>query len=209
VNVGALARELLGRSEGWGRYIVALAGPPGAGKSTLAARLLDALEAAAPGRAAVVPMDGYHLDNAVLAERGLLARKGAPETFDVDGLARDLARIRAGDRDVLVPVFDRRLDLARAAARVIERGRSLVLVEGNYLLLDRPPWRDLAAQFDWTILIEVPREELRRRLVERWLDHGYETASAISRAEENDLPNADLVRVDSRQADLLWRPGVI
>ena len=69
-------------------------------------------------------MDGYHFDNAVLAERGLLARKGAPETFDVDGLAHDLARIRAGGRAVAVPVFDRKLDLARAGARIILPGRS-------------------------------------------------------------------------------------
>ena len=137
MSVAALAADLLARSAGRGRYLVAIAGPPGAGKSTLAEALLAALEAAAPGRAALVPMDGYHLDNAVLAERGLLARKGAPETFDVDGLARDLARIRAGGRAVAVPVFDRRLDLARAAARIILPGQELVLVEGNYLLLGR------------------------------------------------------------------------
>ena len=100
-------------------------------------------------------MDGYHFDNAVLAERGLLPRKGAPETFDVDGLARDLARIRAGARDVAVPVFDRGLDLARAGARVIRPGHALVLVEGNYLLLDAAPWSALAAFFDRTLFIEV------------------------------------------------------
>jgi pantothenate kinase len=207
VNAVELAAELLRRSEGQGRYIVAIAGPPGAGKSTLAEGLLVALDAVAPGRAAVVPMDGYHLDNAVLVKRGMLARKGAPETFDVDGLARDLARIRAGDRDVPVPVFDRQLDLARAAARVISRDRSLVLVEGNYLLLDRPPWRNLAPLFDWTILIVVPAEELRRRLVERWLDHGYDAVSATARAEGNDLPNAEVVRTGSRLADLVLDQG--
>ena len=72
-----------------------------------------------PGEAALMPMDGYHFDNAILVERGLLPRKGAPQTFDVDGLARDLERLRAGGREVIVPVFDRKLDLARAGARAI------------------------------------------------------------------------------------------
>ena len=97
-----------------------------------------------PGEAALMPMDGYHFDNAILVERGLLPRKGAPQTFDVDGLARDLERLRAGGREVVVPVFDRTLDLARAGARVDPPGAPGGLVEGNYLLLDQPPWGGLA-----------------------------------------------------------------
>jgi pantothenate kinase len=204
VSVAALAADLLARSAGRGRYLVAIAGSPGAGKSTLAEALLAELQAAAPGRAALVPMDGYHLDNAVLAERDLLARKGAPETFDVDGLARDLARIRAGGRAVAVPVFDRRLDLARAAARIILPEQELVLVEGNYLLLDAAPWDALAEAFDRTVLLEAPAEELRRRLVRRWLEHGLDPAAARARAESNDLPNARLVAEGSRRADVRW-----
>jgi pantothenate kinase len=150
-------------------------------------------------------MDGYHFDNAVLAARGQLARKGAPETFDVDGLARDLARIRDGGRDVAVPVFDRALDLARAGARVIRPGHQLVLVEGNYLLLADPPWTDLAPLFDCTLYLDVAGSELRRRLIARWLHHGLEPAAARARAEGNDLPNAALVVGRSRAADLVWR----
>ena len=154
-------------------------------------------------------MDGYHLDNAVLAERGLTARKGAPETFDVDGLARDLARIRAGDRDVVVPVFDRTLDLARAGARVIRPAHRVVLVEGNYLLLDQPPWDALAPHFDRTLFLSVDRAELRRRLVDRWLAHGLDPAAATARAEGNDLPNAEVVASSVRPADFVWRDGAV
>ena len=107
------------RAAGRARYVFAIAGAPGSGKSTLAETLLAALEAEAPGAAALMPMDGFHLDNAVLDARGLRARKGAPETFDVDGLSVALDRVRAADRPVAVPVFDRVLDLARAGAVVI------------------------------------------------------------------------------------------
>ena len=204
MNLPALAADLLDRAQGRGRFVAAIAGPPGAGKSTLAEALVGALEAAAPGRVALVPMDGYHFDNAVLAECGLLARKGAPETFDVDGLARDLERIRDGGRPVAVPVFDRGLDLARASARVIRPEQALVLVEGNYLLLDAAPWDGLARLFDRTLMLAVPEPVLRRRLVDRWLSHGLGPEGAAARAEGNDLPNAALVAGASRPADVLW-----
>jgi pantothenate kinase len=204
-ELASLAGTLIDRAEGRGRFVFAIVGAPGAGKSTLSEALLAALEARAPGRAALVPMDGYHLDNAVLSARGLLARKGAPMTFDVDGLARDLARIRAGGGDVVVPVFDRALDLARAGARVVEAERAVILVEGNYLLLDEAPWSGLAPLFDATLHVRVPEAELRRRLVDRWLGYGLTPEAALARAEGNDLANAALVAARSRPADWEWQ----
>lgn len=184
------------------RRIVAIAGAPGAGKSTFAGALERALNARRPGVATVMPMDGYHLDNAILDARGLRAVKGAPETFDVDGLASDLARVRAAGRAVLVPVFDRTLDLARACAREIAPDTPLVLLEGNYLLLERAPWPELAAMFDTSIYLDVPEAELERRLVERWLAHGHDAGAARARALGNDIPNARLVAAASRPADI-------
>lgn len=188
------------------RLMVAIAGAPGAGKSTLA----EALAARLGPMAAVVPMDGYHMDNAVLALRGLGARKGAPETFDVAGLARDLARLRAADEaEVLVPVFDRAADLARAAARAVAQSVPVVLVEGNYLLLQETPWAALAGLFDLTVFLDVPEPELERRLVQRWLDHGLLPDAARARALGNDIPNARRVVRGSRAADAVVAQGSI
>ena len=181
------------------RRMVALAGPPGAGKSTLVEGLLVALGPVA----AVLPMDGYHLDNALLDARDERRRKGAPWTFDVGGLARDLQRLSADDGPVLVPVFDRGLDLSRAAAREIGPEVRVVLVEGNYLLLDQAPWDALAGFWDVTVALDVPEPVLKARLMQRWLDHDHTEAEALARVEANDLPNARLVLANSRAADLV------
>ena len=186
------------------RVVIALAGSPGAGKSTLSERLLAALPA---GEAALVPMDGFHFDNAVLDAMGLRQRKGAPETFDCTGLLATLQRIWSCDEAVAVPVFDRAADLARAGAAIVPADRRLILVEGNYLLLDRLPWSDLAPLFDLTIFIDVPMAELERRLLARWTDLGRSEAAARAWVEGNDLPNARLVIENSRRADIVWRNG--
>ena len=206
MQTGELADSILARL-GTARMIVAIAGAPGAGKSTLAEALCAALNRRRAGVAAVMPMDGYHLDNAILDARGLRARKGSPPTFDVDGLTRDLARVRAADRPVIVPVFDRDLDLARAGAREIAPEVPVIVIEGNYLLLDQAPWRGLGPLFDLTVYVAVPEAELERRLVARWLHHGHDPAAARARALGNDIPNARLVAAGSRAADITLRQG--
>jgi pantothenate kinase len=196
----------IGAAAGPRRILVAIAGAPGSGKSTLAEALGGELNRLTPGLASVMPMDGFHYDNAVLDALGLRPRKGAPETFDVDGFAHALGRIRAGDRAVAVPVFDRGLDLARAGGRIIGPEVPVILVEGNYLLLEAPGWSGLAPLFDRTLFVDVPEPELERRLVQRWLDHGHDPEAARARALGNDIPNARLVVAQSRPADILW-PG--
>lgn len=183
-----------------GRLMIAIAGPPGAGKSTAADGLSELLNSNAPGCAAVLPMDGFHYDDEVLNERGHRERKGAPHTFDVAGLAHMLKRIRANNEgEVAVPVFDRSIEIARAGARIIPQSVSFLIIEGNYLLLNDAPWSDLASLFDITAFVDVPEDELRRRLSRRWAD--LTPAAAHAKLEENDLPNARLVLANSRPAD--------
>lgn len=119
-----------------------------------------------------------------------------------------LAAIRAGDAPVAVPVFDREADLARAGAAIVGADARFVLVEGNYLLLDRPPWSGLAPLFDLTIFIDVPMAELERRLLARWTGLGRGEEAARAWVDGNDLPNARLVMAGSRPADVVWRNGV-
>lgn len=185
------------------RFIAAIAGPPGSGKSTLAASLAKRLTVRGGRNVAILSMDGFHYDNAVLEPAGLLTRKGAPETFDAAGFAECVARLRIAREDVATPVFDREADLARAGAAIVSRDCEIVLIEGNYLLLDSEPWREAAACYDLTVMLDVPVAELRRRLVRRWRDHGLDEAAAIARAEDNDMRNAGLVIAGSVDADFV------
>lgn len=196
-DVSHLAAELFRRAAGRGRFVIGIAGAPASGKSTLAARLQELLGE----DAAIVAMDAFHLDNSVLAARGLTARKGAPETFDIAGFGAAVERLRKPGAEAFIPVFDRAADLARAAALHVPATARFIIVEGNYLLLDQAPWDALAGLFDWTVYLDVPRAELAHRLVRRWVDHGLSEQAARERAFSNDMVNAGLVADRLRPAD--------
>ena len=197
-----LLSEIERRAHGGARLLVGVAGPPGAGKSTLADRL-DTILGERGHRSAVLPMDGFHLDNSILDERGELARKGAPHTFDVRGLADLLRAVKAGG-EVFVPVFDRARELAIAAARCISPEDRIVIAEGNYLLLDQGRWAGLADLFDLTVMVAPPIDELERRLTARWVGYGLTPAQIEAKVENNDLPNGRLVLQRSRSADFTF-----
>ena len=189
-----------------GRTVLGLAGPPGSGKSTLAAALA-ALAAHRGVDACILPMDGFHLADEELARLGLGDRKGAPETFDADGFVANLRRVRAADHDVLAPRFDRHLEAAIAGALRIPAAARLVVVEGNYLLLQRTGWEDVRPLLDECWLL-APDDAVRaERLVARHVAHGRSPAAAAAWVRDVDEPNARLIASASAPADLVLDPG--
>lgn len=200
-DAGRLAGELVARGETASRVLVAIAGAPGSGKSTIAASLCEELKRR-DETAVVVPMDGFHFDDAILNARGHRSRKGAPHTFDVAGLAVVLKRLKSCEPDVAIPLFDRALELSRAAAAVVGPHEKFILVEGNYLLLKSPPWNGLRPLFDITVMLDVPEAELQRRLAGRILRHGHSDSFAAHWIETNDMPNARTILGNSIKADI-------
>lgn len=204
-EIAALVRPLAsGR-----RVVLGIAGAPGSGKSTLAA----AVAAAVPG-AVAVPMDGFHLADVELARRGLLDRKGAPETFDAWGYAALLRRLRERpDHDVLAPGFERDLEQPLAGAVCVPPDATLVVTEGNYLLLDRPEWRAVRAALDQVWYVSAATAMRRARLIDRHVEFGKTPDAAVAWVDDVDEPNARLVEQSAVRADVLldlsdWRPGV-
>jgi pantothenate kinase len=197
----SLAKLLREKSVGASRFMVGIAGAPASGKSTLAEHLRDALITAGE-TAIVVPMDGFHYDDAILNARGHRPRKGAPHTFDAAGFEVLLKRIKARENDIAIPVFDRSMELARAGADIVDDKTRFIIVEGNYLLLNREPWNRLKPLFDFTVYLNVPFEKLEQRLINRWLGFGFDMDYAKNWIASNDTLNIKEVINNSASADL-------
>lgn len=180
-----------------GRFLFGVCGPPGSGKSTLAGRLAAGLGAP------VVSMDGFHRSNEELDALGLRDVKGAPATFDAAGFVALVEQLRTADDDVLAPVFDRSIDAVRPAALRVGRDERSVIIEGNYLLLDIEPWARLTRLLDAICYLDVPRDELRRRLIDRHVRHGRSLEEATEFVERSDLANAMLVEHSRARADIV------
>jgi pantothenate kinase len=197
----ALAR-LLRMLEGGDRVLLGIAGAPGAGKTTLAERLVAAVEADGRFRAAHVPMDGFHLADVSLDRLGRRDRKGAIDTFDGWGYRAVLQRLR--DRvgePVYAPGFERVLEQPIAGSIVIGAEVDLVVSEGNYLLVDEAPWRDAAGLFDEVWFSDAPAALLRERLIARHVAFGKAPVEAAAWVDAVDLPNAALIEPTRARAD--------
>jgi pantothenate kinase len=195
---GALLRitESLNRSTD--RFLIGIVGKPGAGKSTLSAYLLEELHSS---EVTVVPMDGYHLSNAVLQELGRADRKGAPDTFDVAGFASLLQRIRREKSvDVYYPVFDRSIEESIAAQGVVTTETKVVIVEGNYLLHDSGGWEAISELLDELWFIDVDDEKRLERLIARHIAYGKSPADAQSWSRGSDEVNARTIATGRSRA---------
>ena len=181
------------------RYFIALAGPPASGKSTISEKLNEDLNIKGfPSD--ILQMDGFHLDDAILSSQNLLPRKGSPETFDVMGLKSFLIRL-ANEPEVIVPIFDRSLELSRSSAVTISENKKIIIVEGNYLLLNSYPWNELNNYFDSKVMIHCEESVLEKRLIDRWKGFNLTQDQINQKVYENDLPNGVNVIQNSIEAD--------
>jgi pantothenate kinase/N-acetylglutamate synthase-like GNAT family acetyltransferase len=197
-TLAARARSLA--DAGPGRRLLGIAGPPGAGKSTLSAAMLEAVGPAA----AVLPMDGFHRSHAWLAEAALADRKGAPETFDGEAFIAAVAAVRTRPAEVhRLPAFDHAVQEPEPGAISIGPEIRLVIVEGNYLLLDTAPWAALREHLDEAWFVDAPMEELAARLLVRQRATWGDEATARAFVEQSDLANARLVAPTRGRADVI------
>ena len=184
------------------RRLLGIAGAPGAGKSTLAERLVAELGE----RAVLVPMDGFHLADAALERLGRLTRKGAPDTFDAGGYVALLQRLRTqrpGDGPVWAPMFERELEQPLAGAIEVRAEVPLVITEGNYLLLEDGPFAQVRTMLDACWFVEVPERLRHERLIARHERFGKGPHAARDWALGPDEDNARLVAGTRDRADVV------
>ncbi len=202
VTVDELVERARDLTRNPGRQLLGLVGAPGAGKSTVAEIIADALGPATQ----VVEMDGFHLSNELLTTLGRRNRKGAKDTFDAAGYVHLLRRLKeAGPDPVYAPVFDRSLDLAVAGAIAVEESCQLVITAGNYLLLDEEPWSEIRELLDEAWFLEPAEDQRMAQLVARHERFGRTRAEAQAWASTTDEPNAEIVRGSNHRADLVAR----
>ena len=191
----ALRRRLTSGS----RTILGIVGAPGSGKSTFAAWIQQQF---GPGSAVVVPMDGFHPGNAIIDGTPLRTRKGAIDTFDAGGYLSLLRRLVRRDESVVyAPEFRRTIDEPVAASIAIPAEVPLVITEGNYLLAEQEPWKEVRAQLDEVWFVDTPPALRLSRLVARHVEFGMEPGAAQAWAEGPDETNAVLIQATRPAAD--------
>jgi len=184
------------------RAVLGIAGAPASGKSTLSAALVAELLRRHPGEVALVGMDAFHIGHRVLVDRGLDGVKGAPHTFDALGYAALLQRLRETTDSVYAPEFHREIEDSLAQNVEISPRVRLVVTEGNYLLLPRPPWDRVRAMLDEAWFVHLDDTERRRRMITRHRSFGHPIDVAIARTDGSDAANARLVDAEQNEPDL-------
>ncbi|GLQ72347.1 nucleoside/nucleotide kinase family protein [Vibrio penaeicida] len=186
--------------------LVGISGAPGAGKSTLALALVDALNHEHAISAQYCPMDGYHFTNKQLHEKQLTKHKGRIDTFDAQSMKKDIDRLRSEDKPFYWPAYSRELHNPIKEGVEIRRETRVFIVEGNYIFFNTGEWRCIRDALDLKIFIDVPRDVLKRRLIERHLTGGKSEQEAQNKVNKTDLPNASLISSSSSAADIVIDP---
>jgi pantothenate kinase len=195
------ARHLFDRKGG--RVIIGIAGGPGVGKSTIATDLVARLNEDAPGLAAYVPMDGFHMLHKKLEALGTVADKGMPHTFEGEAFAAFLGALKSSHSKMYGPGYSRAIEDVVQDAFMIAAEARILVTEGNYLLLESDPWSAVKPQLDLAVFVTLPRDIVRARLLRRHAEHGlFSEERNRQHVERVDLSNYDLVQRSRPRADI-------
>jgi pantothenate kinase len=206
-TVSELANDVLKKLKEHGtgaRFMLGIVGSPGAGKSTVSQALVDEINRTSGSEVGrVVPMDGYHLSNEELERIGLLAVKGIPNTFDAQAFVQLLEQLRENRGLVCAPLFDRNIEASIPDAIKILPEHCILVVEGNYLLIQDEPWHRIRELLDEIWFINTSFDVILPRLIERHRQGGRTEEGARAKVESTDMPNAKLIESTKKYADRL------
>jgi pantothenate kinase len=181
------------------RTLVGIVGKPGSGKSTL----VDLVRQRFPSTdVAIIPMDGYHLSNELLLQRGMKDRKGAPDTFDVEQFLVLLKNVRDNSEEISFPIFHREIEASIEGEGVVSGSAKVIIIEGNYLLSQDYGWQYVRPLLDQSIYLNLSDGERIQRLIKRHIEFGKSQDEAIRWVMGSDQRNAEYIETTSIFADL-------
>ena len=182
--------------------VVGIIGPPGSGKSTLAKDLSSALSV----QHKVVPMDGFHYPQDTLRALGRRERMGASDTFDAAGLAELLTEVARRDKDVVFPEFDRTIEEPVPGSIVVSPDDELIILEGNYLLVNDDTWSTIGSFLDLSVYVDIPEDVRVARLIDRHVTFGKNPTDASEWVHRVDQANARVIEATKDAATALYQP---
>lgn len=181
------------------RTMIGIVGKPGAGKSTVVTEIQKQFSAE---EVAIIPMDGYHLSNEELIKLGRRERKGAPDTFDVEGFISLITRVRNEiDKDHTFPIFHREIEASKADEGIVLRNTKVIVIEGNYLFSEEHNWSEVFPLLDQSWFIEIDDEIRMQRLITRHIKYGKTPQEAEEWSRGSDEENAKFIAKTASRAE--------